>query len=622
MTTYHIGSDNIDGKELQYCNAIANILQSCGHQTQVYSQGPNKEGLARQIGSKGDDVLIFLCGGVDGCTEWSIKNCVQSGACCKVIFAYAGWAINDVNNSVHSQESCFNLQIGPSWDAGQYLNASSKTACKNDINNRNHQQYINDNAQYIGLCYSKIGPEDLAQQICSGTCGQGGSSQTTTETTTESSISVTKIPDISFFGVINQICGAVDALFIIANNMAYLLSFSDYYKYKEKYDSDIPKIESSDVIANSLEKDWAVDGFYNAVNVKYKNGELNYQYDALVEKYGENVFYYDLSEDDRETAITKAKALLSAHVRDYSIDLHLQCLYNHKITVGSWVKVRTTLSEVNQNIDIKENSNNIVQTESLSSKKYLTTTEEGYEIFFVQGYNIKWGYEKALIMDLHLKYGPDTPQDPINATFTTGSIQTNSSEGVGGYGSDCFSGDEICPANSTKIMGHYSGSSGTAQCKSLMNSKYLPTQKEYAPRAMQGSSYDQQLSGKTPQEAFLYFQNNSQYCYYADFCKLNGDTNSGGDCCNVLWDALLSKQIRGLNCGDSMRMLKVFFDCTGTPACGVHIDGHYFNAIQLNGTWEIIDGTRSHGNNTTGFPGGSHYTFNGRHSKSCSPCAF
>lgn len=590
MTTYHIGSDDIDEKELEYCNAIANVLQSCGHQTQVYSQGPNKEGLARQIGSKGDDILIFLCGGIDGCTEWSIKNCVQSGACCKTIFAYAGWAINKTSSPVYSQESCFNFKIGPSWDSRQYLNAASRASCKEDINNRTHQQYINDNAQYIGLCYSKIGPEDLAQQICSGTCGQGSSS--TSQTTTESGVSMTKIPDISFFGVINQICGAVDALFIIANNMAYLLSFSDYYKYKEKYDSDIPKIEPSDVIANSLEKDWAVDGFYNAVNVKYKNGELNYQYDALVEKYGENIFYYDLSEDDRETAIAKAKALLSAHVRDYSIDLHLQCLYNHKITVGSWVKVRTTLSEVNQNIDVEENSNNIVQTEGLSSKKYLTTTEEGYEIFFVQGYNIKWGYEKALIMDLHLKYGPDTPQDPINATYTTGAIQTNSSGGAGGYGSDCFGCQDVCQLYGDHRIPH----SGAGSLEYVSKNSPSPTMTQ--PRAMQGSSYDIKYSGKNLPEIFLDITRERGYVCYADNC-------SAWKCVHEMYD---DSRAKGYNCGDWTIMLKVLADIAGVKCWGLHIDGHYFNVIEYNGQLATMDGARRSDPNThtCGFPGGSY----------------
>ena len=44
--------------------------------------------------------------------------------------------------------------------------------------------------------------------------------------------------------------------------------------------------------------------------------------------------------------------------------------------------------------------------------------KENLEQYFVQGYTIKWNHKRSLRMDVELKYGPDTPEDPVNATIT------------------------------------------------------------------------------------------------------------------------------------------------------------------------------------------------------------
>lgn len=148
------------------------------------------------------------------------------------------------------------------------------------------------------------------------------------------------IPDKTFYGLIKQIMGATDALFIIANNMAYLLSFKDVYEYRNQFDEYIPKIEPQDVIDNTLVKNYAVEGYYNSVEVEYADGIIKYQNDVLVKQYGENPFYYSFPEDDEETAKAKADALLSAHIRDYSSQIQMSIFFNENITVGSWVKVK------------------------------------------------------------------------------------------------------------------------------------------------------------------------------------------------------------------------------------------------------------------------------------------
>lgn len=278
------------------------------------------------------------------------------------------------------------------------------------------------------------------------------------------------IPDKTFYGLIKQIMGAVDAVFVIANNMAYLLSFKDVYEYRNQFDKFIPIIEAKDVLRDSLVKNWSTDGYYNAVEVSYADGIIKYQNDVLVKQYGENVFYYEFPEDDEETAKAKADALLAAHIRDYSTNIQLSVFYNENITEGSWVKVNKTLTQISgktlreiEQDKLKEKGNKIstkhkgVTIENLIEKTITQdditktiqtiTDEEGnvfdieidkseYELFFVQSYTCRWDEHNSLIMDLELKYGPDTPDDPINATIGVGGVSSGGGTAVGGQAAD------------------------------------------------------------------------------------------------------------------------------------------------------------------------------------------
>lgn len=278
------------------------------------------------------------------------------------------------------------------------------------------------------------------------------------------------IPDKTFYGLIKQIMGAVDAVFIIANNMAYLLSFKDFYEYRNQFDKFIPIIETKDVLRDTLVKNWSTDGYYNAVEVSYADGIIKYQNDVLVKQYGENAFYYEFPEDDEETAKAKADALLAAHIRDYSTNIQLSVFYNENITEGGWVKVNKTLTQISgktlreiEQDKLKEKGNKIstkhkgVTIENLIEKTITQdditktiqtiTDEEGnvfdieidkseYELFFVQSYTCRWDEHNSLIMDLELKYGPDTPEDPINATIGVGGVSSGGGTAVGGQAAD------------------------------------------------------------------------------------------------------------------------------------------------------------------------------------------
>lgn len=275
------------------------------------------------------------------------------------------------------------------------------------------------------------------------------------------------IPDKTFYGLMKQIMGAVDAIFIIANNMAYMISFKDIYEYRNQFDEIIPKIERQQVLQDSTEKNWSTDGYYNAVEVVYKDGAIRRQNDNLIKQYGESVFYYEFPEDDKETADAKADALLAAHIRDYSTDIQLSIFYNENITEGSWVKVHKSITQVlgktHKEIE-QEKIKNTSKSESAGitidnllqevfrngsiTKTIKSTTKKDdenfdveledseYELFFVQSYTCRWDKNNSLIMDLELKYGPDTPEDPVNATVGGGGTSSATSSAVGGQAAD------------------------------------------------------------------------------------------------------------------------------------------------------------------------------------------
>ena len=300
-----------------------------------------------------------------------------------------------------------------------------------------------------GTHRSKLTPAD----------GTGSSPTDAGDSTGVGGGSAIKIPDKTFYGLINQICGAVDAVFVPANNIAYLLSFKDYYKYREENEDLIPTITPKDIITNSIETEWDTQGFYNSVEVKYNGGTLKYKHDTLIAQYGENTFYYEFKNDDYETAKAKAAALLSAHVRDYGTDIKLTCLYNENITVGAWVKVEKSVL----NIENKQPSNKTKKVNhagtiedmyemmqdniygdkkvyQIYKKEKVETNQTDYELFFVQGYSIRWSKKHSMTMDIHLKYGPDTPNDPVNATIGVGG---GSGGGSAGGTGGTVSGDLI-----------------------------------------------------------------------------------------------------------------------------------------------------------------------------------
>ena len=431
--------------------------------------------------------------------------------------------------------------------------------------------------------------------------GPAGGGSTSTETT--GGAGAVQIPDQTFYGLIKQMIGAIDGMFIIANNMAFLLSFKQLYEYRNKYEDYIVEIKPSDILKDSIEKEWTTQGLYNTIELTYSGGIIQYQHDALVETYGQNIYYYDFPEDDEDTAKAKAQALLSAHIRDYSLDLYLKCLYNPNITPGCWVKIPKTYTKITGNISTagyqrqQENKQNRKVRKGINIENIVTavqemenqtkrtvqtiTTEDNekydveidtkdYEIYFVQGYKLRWTPNQSPTMHLHLKYGPDTPEDPVIATISVGGTQ---SAAGGGFGDDCFWVGEIMPNNNAKIGPH------GPNAPDLHKAGFEPQEQHYRPRCKAGSNLANDMAGKTPQEVHNAVRAKFGYCYYAESTTLY-------PCVSDMYD-----QACGTNCGDGARILKCGLDAINIKSWGVHVDGHYFVAADINGEWVCLDAT-------------------------------
>ena len=539
-----LGCDRNGNDDSNYQSTVAGIIEQAGYTVEKLAIEPN------------------------AFASYSYDSSKAKGKIGIYLIAAGTYSIGDAtygNTSFDYNYFGIRPECSPNWEAEDFdtkpigSDADTRGGVTDKIAGKTFKE-INDIVKERSMVVTGKDATEMGNNLVAAMGGQAQGGQSATGG------GAVSIPDKTFYGLIKQIMGAVDAVFIIANNMAYLLSFKDVYEYRNQFDKFIPIIEAKDVLRDSLVKNWSTDGYYNAVEVSYADGIIKYQNDVLVKQYGENAFYYEFPEDDEETAKAKADALLAAHIRDYSTNIQLSVFYNENITEGSWVKVNKTLTQISgktlreiEQDKLKEKGNKIstkhkgITIENLIEKTITQdditktiqtiTDEEGnvfdieidkseYELFFVQSYTCRWDEHNSLIMDLELKYGPDTPEDPINATIGVGGISSGGGA-VGGQAADINAFVQQCL-----------GSSAT-QDKATAEKLY---------KCLQGLVV---------------------YSYY--------------DCSHYTTASECYQHAKELNCADTSRLVTACYKAAGFQCQVVWGPGHFWNELQVGSETITID---------------------------------
>lgn len=189
--------------------------------------------------------------------------------------------------------------------------------------------------------------------------------------------------EYTYEDVLNNICSAIDAHFFIVDTTVCFMSFNALIANSSVVQkSDIPTIDFWQLQDESYILDVNQYGYYNTVKIKYKNGTVTKSYDDLVRIFGEMSITYDEPHLNYDGAMLKAQAYLSAHIRDFGMEIKATILHSGKITPANFIKLRNPL-----------------------------TMSEG--LFFIQGTSIQWSADnQTLICDLDLRYGPENPDQP------------------------------------------------------------------------------------------------------------------------------------------------------------------------------------------------------------------
>lgn len=223
-------------------------------------------------------------------------------------------------------------------------------------------EYEEEELLYVPLLDKIQGTQDLEDYLVKGYSGKG---------------------DYTYEEVLQNIASAIDAHFFIIDTTVCFMSYNALIANSQIIQKNvIPTIEFWQLQEGSYELDLNQYGYYNTVYVRYKNGVVVKRYDDLVRVFDEIPITYNEPKLDYDGAMLKAQAYLSAHIRDFGMELKATILHTGKIVPATFIKLQNPL-----------------------------TMSEG--LFFIQGTSVQWNADsQTLISDLDLRFGPDNPDNP------------------------------------------------------------------------------------------------------------------------------------------------------------------------------------------------------------------
>ena len=207
--------------------------------------------------------------------------------------------------------------------------------------------------------------------------------------------------EYTFEDVLHNIASAIDAHFFIIDTTVCFMSFNALFANSNMIQkANTPRVDFWQLQDESFDLNVNQYGYYNTVIVEYKNGKIEKSYEDLVRIYGRIPITYKEPKLDYYGAQLKAQAYLSAHIRDFGMEIQATILHSGKYTVSNFIKLKNPL-----------------------------TMSEG--LFYIYGIRVQWSADnQPLVCDLELRYGPENPDAP--EVPEVGGSYSNSGSGSGG----------------------------------------------------------------------------------------------------------------------------------------------------------------------------------------------
>ena len=162
------------------------------------------------------------------------------------------------------------VKFQPEWDANFMTGSSTSSMQSETVGDGTLGPWIDANSQYLSLCSGNTA-EELAQNICNGSCGGGSGTGAAS-----SSGGGVQIKDRTFEECIRRICAATDSVFLVENNAAVLFPYTDWMAFtlREK----INKITAREIDPDLFSMQYFNEGTYNKVTVTWGGEELPERY--------------------------------------------------------------------------------------------------------------------------------------------------------------------------------------------------------------------------------------------------------------------------------------------------------------------------------------------------------
>lgn len=406
MTHYYLSSDNIDGNERNYMERISAVLTQSGHTVTVLGVGPNTIQTMGLKDSAAGSIGIFLVGGSDVGMYWDFTQSYYHYD--KFVVAFASWTAS----TWITEQDLKNRPMVKAHDDNYSGNSASSMYGKTAA------QIFAEHSDRLQMAYGNS-PEDLARMILSGS--SGGSSSTSGQT--QSNVSPLLQGEMTFEELVGEVCNGIDLMFLCKRSTVVVTDFETIFA-EAKYLRDNHKsaVEAEDVKLWQMEDDsYELEinqhGFYNTVKVNYKDGTVTESYEDFVRVYGEVPITYDDPSVDKTTAIMKAKAYLSAHLRDLEMMVKTSMLTDADIDIGDIITMENPMT--------------------LKDKIRLGEGRDP-EYLFVNGVSTNWEGESYISTDLECKFSPTSPKKlEVPTAGSAGSSTDGASGGVAGQFNQC-----------------------------------------------------------------------------------------------------------------------------------------------------------------------------------------